>query len=148
MDEKDYLKNRLDNQIDWYDNKSVWNQKWFKRLQVIAIIGAATIPFLTGYIGEETQWIKITIGALGLVVAAITAILSLYQFQENWIEYRTTCESLKHEKYTYLTKTAPYDVENSFALLVERVETLISKENTNWTRQAKSYKKPKTKGEQ
>ncbi|MEW8356126.1 MAG: DUF4231 domain-containing protein [Candidatus Thiodiazotropha sp.] len=147
MDEKEYLKQRLDNQINWYDNKSVWYQKWFKRLQVIAIVGAATIPFLSGYMSEECIWVKIAIGVLGLVVAAITAILSLYQFQENWIEYRTTCESLKHEKYTYLTKAPPYDGENAFALLVERVETLISKENTNWTRQTKSYKKNKSEGE-
>ena len=140
MDENEYLEKRLDDQIDWYDKKSVYSQKWFKRLQVVAIVGAAIIPFLSGYMSEEYICMKIAIGFLGLIVAAVTAILGLYQFQENWIEYRTTCESLKHEKYVYLTKTTPYDDKNALALLVERVETLISKENTNWTRQTKSYK--------
>ena len=144
MDENEYLEKRLDNQINWYDKKSADNQKWFKRLQVIAIVGAAMIPFLSGYMSEEYIWMKITIGFLGLIVAMITVILGLYQFQENWIEYRTTCESLKHEKYIYLTKSPPYDDKNAFVLLVERVETLISKENTNWTRQTKSYKKKNT----
>ena len=54
MEQDEYLKNRLDDQIDWYDRKSVQNQKWFKRLQVISIIAAASIPFLSGYITETT----------------------------------------------------------------------------------------------
>ncbi len=133
MDETQYLKDRLENQIDWYDRRSVQNQKWFKRLQVISIIAATSIPFLTGYITEATVTLKIITGFLGLFVAAITAVLGLYKFQEHWLEYRTTCESLKHEKYLFLTRTDPYNVEQAFPLLVQRIESLISKENTNWS---------------
>ena len=102
MNQEEYMKARVDNQIDWYDGKSSFNQKWFKRLQVIAILSASTIPFLSGYSSGEGATIRICIGILGLVVAAITATLSLYKFQEHWLEYRTTCESLRHEKYLYL----------------------------------------------
>jgi hypothetical protein len=133
MNEEDYLKDRLDDQIGWYDRKSTQNQSWFKRLQVISIIAAASIPFLSGYITETSIALKIATGLLGLLVAAITAVLGLYKFQENWLEYRTTCESLKHEKYLFLTDTDPYHVEQPFQLLVQRVENLISKENTNWS---------------
>lgn len=133
MDENQYLKDRLENQIDWYDRRSVQNQEWFKRLQVISIIAAASIPFLTGYITETTVTLKIITGILGLLVAAVTAVLGLYKFQEHWLEYRTTCESLKHEKYLFLTRTDPYNVEQAFPLLVQRIEGLISKENTNWS---------------
>ena len=133
MEQDGYVKDRLDNQIDWYDRKSIQNQKWFKRLQVVSIVGAASIPFLSGYITETTIFLKIATGLLGLMVAAITAILGLYKFQENWLEFRTTCESLKHEKYLFLTNTDPYHVEQPFQLLVQRVEGLISKENTNWS---------------
>jgi hypothetical protein len=132
MNQDEYIKERLDNQIEWYDGKSVKSQKWFKRLQVIVIIAAAMIPFLSGYMTESTPYLKFVIGALGIVIAAITAILGLYQFQENWLEYRTTCETLRHEKYLFLTGAAPYNAEQPFLLLVERVESLISKENTNW----------------
>ena len=75
------------------------------------------------------------IGLLGLVVAAIAAILGLYNFQENWIKYRATCESLKKEKFKFITQVSPYDDDNTFALLVEHVEDLISKENTDWSQQ-------------
>lgn len=132
LDEEKYLKERLEDQINWYDKKSVTNQKYFKRLQVLIIVASATIPLLSGFMNENTLGLKIVIGLLGLAIASATAILGLYQFQENWLEYRTTCETLRHEKYLFLTGTAPYDEDASFTLLVERVEGLISKENTNW----------------
>ncbi len=140
MNQEEYLKERLEGQIDWYDKKSVKNQDWFKRLQVIVIVASATIPFLSGYMDETTLYLKIIVGLLGLTIAAATAILGLYQFQENWLEYRTTCETLRHEKYLFLTGAAPYDEDEPFMLLVERVEGLISKENTNW----QSYMKQST----
>lgn len=141
MNQEEYLQERIDDQINWYDRKSMQNQKWFKRLQVISIIAATTIPFISGYITETTTELKLAVGVLGLIVAAITAILGLYKFQENWLEYRTVCESLKHEKYLFLTKSEPYDSEDSFKFLVERVEGLISKENTKWRGYMKIEKK-------
>lgn len=141
MNQEAYLKERLQDQIDWYDRKSIKNQKWFKRLQVAAILASATIPFISGYITETTLLLKVSVGLLGLIVAAITAVLGLYKFQENWFEFRTTCESHKHEKYMFLTKSEPYDQEIPFRLLVERVESLISKENTAWNRYMKKEKK-------
>lgn len=141
MNQEEYLKDRLQHQIDWYDNSSMKNQKWFKRLQVVAILASATIPFLSGYITDTSIWLKLSVGFLGLSVATITAILGLYKFQENWFEFRTTCESLKHEKYLFLTKSEPYDQEEPFKLLVNRVESLISKENTAWSKCMKKEKK-------
>jgi len=141
MNQEEYLKDRLQDQIDWYDRTSMKNQKWFKRLQVSAVIASATIPFISGYITDSSIWLKLIVGSLGLSVAAITAILGLYKFQENWLEFRTTCESLKHEKYLFLTKSEPYDQEEPFKLLVQRVESLISKENTAWSRYMKKTKK-------
>jgi hypothetical protein len=132
IEQAEYLKERLDNQIDWYDSKSVANQNSYKRLQVLIIVASATIPFLSGFLDENSLWLKIVVGLLGLAIATATTILGLYQFQENWLEYRTTCETLRHEKYLFLTGTSPYDEEEPFLLLVERVEGLISKENTNW----------------
>jgi hypothetical protein len=52
---------------------------------------------------------------------------------ENWIEYRSICETLKHEKFMYLYKTGVYrDDTNRFEYFVERVESIISQENINW----------------
>jgi hypothetical protein len=40
---------------------------------------------------------------------------------------------LRKEKFLFLTQTDPYDKDNAFHLLVQRVEGLLSKENTVWT---------------
>jgi hypothetical protein len=133
MNADEYLKSRLDNQIDWYDQKSVSSQRWYKRLRVSEFVLAAFIPLLAGLI--TTHWsVQVIVGLVGVTIAIITASLGLYQFEQHWIEYRALCESLRKEKYVFLTRTAPYNKseEDNLALLVQRVETLVSKENTNW----------------
>ena len=47
--EAEYLEQRLDDQINWYDKKSSANQSACKRLRLIEIIAAAAIPLLAGY---------------------------------------------------------------------------------------------------
>lgn len=141
MDEAEYLKTRVDDQIAWYDTKSRHHQKWYKGLRVVEILAAVSIPFFVGYITDTAPHFRTVVGLLGLAVAIITGVVSLCQFQENWVEYRTTCESLKHEKFLFLTKTEPYNVDTPFPLLVQRVESMISKENTTWSQ----YIRPQTK---
>lgn len=141
MDETAYLKERLDNQITWYDKKSQLNQRCYKVIQVSQLIAAASIPLLSGFVLDKEITFKLLIGGLGTIIAILNGIEGLLKFQENWIEYRTTCESLRHEKYFFDTKTNPYDGSEPFHLLVERVEALISKENSKWTKSArKKYK--------
>ena len=132
MDEETYLKERLEDQIGWYDKKSQWNQKLFKRLRIAEIAAAALIPFLSGYITQSDSKIKPIVGFLGITVAIIAGIVPLCKFHEHWIEYRTTSEILKHHKYLFLTKSSPYDGESAFKALVENVESFISKENSKW----------------
>ena len=128
---EDYIEQRLNDQINWYGQKSSTNQLWFKRLRFAEIVAAAVIPFLAGFAGESLS-IKIAIGALGVVVAIIASLLALLRLQEHWINYRATAEALKTEKFLFLTQTLPYDKENAFHLLVQRVEALLSKESTEW----------------
>jgi hypothetical protein len=135
---EEYIEQRLSDQISWYDRKSAANQRWFKRLRFAEIVAAATIPFLSGFAGNSFP-IKIAIGALGVFVAVIASLLGLLQLQERWIEYRGTAESLRKEKFLFLTQTEPYDKNDAFHLLVQRVEALLSKENTEW---AQSMMKP------
>jgi len=133
ISEEQYLKDRLDDQINWYDTKSQFNKKWFVILKFLELIMATSIPFIVGFISYETMWLKFVAGFLGLLVAIVSGVQSIFKFHENWIQYRTTAETLKHEKYLYLTKTRPYDKEDAFNKLVERVESLISKEHSRWS---------------
>ncbi len=146
MSPEDYVRDRLDDQINWYNGKSQWHQFWFKVLRVVEILFATSIPFLVSYITPETAILKVISGTMGVVVALISGLVTLYKFQENWIEYRTTAETLKHEKFLYLTGSPPYDSDDPFHLLVERVEAIISKENTSWARLTRKKGKEKHHG--
>lgn len=132
MEAEDYIKERVDNQISWYDNKSQRAQGLFKALRLIELICAATIPIVAGFdvFGARSA---LVVSILGGVIVVCAALIGLGNYHENWVEYRTTCESLRHEKYLYSTKTEPYDVPAPFSLLVQRVEGLVSKENTVWS---------------
>lgn len=145
MEESEYLETRVDEQIYWYDTKSKNQQNWYKILRIVEVGAAAFIPFLAGYMTEINLCVRTIVGLLGLGVTIITAVVSLCRFQENWIEYRTTCESLKHEKFLYLTKTEPYNIKLSFSLFVQRIESLISKENTKWAQYIQPKKKDSEK---
>lgn len=132
MDDQEYLAARLEDQILWYDKKSSQAQKRFKILKITEIILAATIPTLSGFTffsNESRLWVTAILGAL---IAILAGIIATCKFQEIWITYRTTAESLKHQKYLYITKTYPYDCHNPFPTLVKTIESLISKENTDW----------------
>jgi hypothetical protein len=139
----DYIKDRVDGQIEWYDRKSGTNQRWFRWLRIVEIVAAASIPLLVGYADSISEF-KVIVGILGLLIAVIAGVLGLYQFQENWTGYRTSCEALKQEKYLFLTKTQPYDQGDAFALFVQRVENFISKEHSTWSQYMRNEDKLKS----
>ena len=129
----EYLSQRVEDQINWYGDKSRFNKRCFHLLRVVEIVAAALIPFLTAIPAADAPYMKFVIGILGVLITVVAGILALFQFQERWTEYRATAESLKKEKFLYLTSAEPYDVEDGNSMFVQKVETLISKENTNWS---------------
>lgn len=126
----DPIMERLEDQIAWYDRKSLASQQAFKRIKTVEILAAAVIPFLAAL---KIPFIGMVTGGLGVLITLLEGILHLNQYQQNWITYRSTCESLKHEKYTYLGKASPYaNVPDPHALLAERIESLVSQEHAKW----------------
>ncbi|MBC8490435.1 MAG: DUF4231 domain-containing protein [Bacteroidetes bacterium] len=66
-------------------------------------------------------------------VAAGLGILKFCKFEDLWHNYRTTCETLKKEMAHYKMQTDVYNsADDSDKLFVERVESIISKENIKW----------------
>jgi len=129
--QNDPIMERLEDQIAWYDRKSLSNQRTYKRVKIVEILAAAGIPLLAAF---QFSFIAKVTGSLGVLITVLEGMLHLNHYQENWIAYRSTCESLKHEKYTYLGEAAPYgNVPDPHALLAERIESLVSQEHAKWT---------------
>ena len=143
MNEKEYLDERLIGQLKWYDAKSAYNKKWYRICQLTQLVMATLITLSGIFAPKEYPWMYFVIPVLGAIIAIVSGVLGLFKFQENWVDYRTTTESLRHEKYLFLTKSEPYHNDNPLQLLVSRVETLISKENTNWAQNISKVSKEK-----
>ncbi len=119
---------RLDNQIAWYDAKSRQAQIRFKILKAAVLGVAASIPVVAAF--DVPVYVA---GILGGVVVFIEGLLQAYQYRQNWITFRSTAESLKHEKYLYLARADIYaGSRNPLRLLAERIEGLISQEHARW----------------
>jgi hypothetical protein len=142
LPEIDPIMERLEDQIGWYDRKSMTNQRYFKRIKTIEIAAAAIIPFLSAFSLPRLMWLT---GGLGVLITVLEGMLHLNQYQQNWIAYRSTCESLKHEKYVYLGKASPYaGALDPHALLAERIESLVSQEHAKWASSVQQQE-PKSK---
>ena len=133
MDIENYISERVNNQINWYDTKSKKAQKCYKTFQIIEIVLAAFIPLLAGYSSKHTL-IPIIMGLFGSAIAIIESITKLYKFHENWIQYRATCELLRYQKYLYLTNSYPYNDkdETKDNIFIKNIENIISAENNQW----------------
>lgn len=133
MDQKTYLSERIDDQINWYNSKSKNYQTKYKVLKTIVIISSVSIPFLVGLITNEDSYFKIAAGILGIVIAAIEGILALYKYQDLWLQYRITSEMLQREKIIFLTNSGLYlNNKNAFKDFVRRSESIMSSENQSW----------------
>src|SRR5437667_12776924 len=97
---QDYIEQRINDQIGWYDRKSITNKRWFKRLRFAEIVAAATSPFPSGFAAKPFP-AEIAIGGLGVFVAVIASLVGLLQLQGHWIEERGTAEELKKDRFVF-----------------------------------------------
>jgi len=125
-----YIEDRYGPQVSWYDQKARQNRSSWICFQVVTICLAVAVPVLITIGASWAHWPAVTMSAL---LAALTAIARTLKLEENWHNYRGTCEALKREKHLYLTRIGDYAAcDDPEELFVERVESLISQENAAW----------------
>ncbi len=139
----EYIAQRVDAQTAWYGRRSARAKRNFRSLRIIEIVGAAVIPLLAGFL-PAIPYGSFVVAIVGVIVAVCAALLGLGHYQEDWAEYRTTTESIKHQKFLFLTGATPYDTDQAFSLFVQCVEGLISKENTAWSQHVRAPPKSDT----
>ena len=144
---QDVTLGRLEDQRKWYSAKSRGAQRLYKWIKGIEIVAAALIPFFSGL---KFPHFAFVVGALGVLITILEGILQLNQYQQVWTMYRATSEALTHEKYLFLALAGPYAAAgvNPPVLLAERIETIMSQENTKWVSvQEQSGKSQGAKGQ-
>ena len=73
----------------------------------MVILLSVSIPLLVTFI-DLHSYFKYIIAAVGVLIAAMEGVLSLYDYQNSWISYRQTLEALKREKFFFATKSSIY----------------------------------------
>jgi len=122
-----YIKERYQDQVDWYDKKAQKNKLWANIFQITIIVLAAITPILAAL--DKIMFTIIT----SSVVAIVSGLLKYLKIEDHWHNYRTICETLRKEKHYHDFKIGEYEqAEDIDKLFVNRVESIISKENTTW----------------
>ena len=123
---------RLEDQLKWYDGRSVACQRRYKVFKIVQVILALLIPLIAPL---SWSWVKWAMAVSGAGIALLEAVQQMNQYAMSWISYRSTAERLKHEKYLFLSAAGPYralTMEERLIALAERVEEHVSTEHANW----------------
>jgi len=137
---RNYLINRLGDQLIWYDSKSTKIKKYWVRRRIFTIVLSALIPFAVGYIDAQNNpaylntALKVFVGASGVAIAILEALNSLFKSQELYIDYRGTAEQLKQEFSFFLGRTGDYkgNPEEDYPKLVAKLEGIMAAQNNKW----------------
>jgi len=131
MNIDEYISQRVDTQICWYELQSR-RHKWANSsLRIIELTASVSIPIVVAFVYVDITN-RIITACLGAIIVVTSGIINLFRFHESRIEYRKTAELLKNEKFLFITNSGCYNAENSFSIFVEKIEFLIFKQNSNW----------------
>jgi hypothetical protein len=135
MTAEEYILERVDNQISWYNKKAGKNKSYHYWTKTIVMSFSAAIPVIS-LVHMNLEAKDILLGTLGAVIAILTGMAGLMSYQEKWTEYRESAEQLLHEKMLFLTSTDQYKEQN-FDLFVSEVEGILHNERSTWSKHSK-----------
>lgn len=133
-----YINDRLDDQIKYYDLKSIEYKKKHENISLATIIISALIALVPAFIDILPNCKGIITFLSALLAATITvlqAIDKLKKYNDLFYQFRMTCEKLKQEKELYLYQSGEYkrtDEMTNEQLFVERCERIMATENGTW----------------
>lgn len=126
-----YLKERVDDQIEYFDLNAIRNQRKYRFLKSAAVVCNVLTTLTIALAFTVPDNMRIFLSILALVLSTI--VLATYQWEEfqnygaKWEKFRLVAEQLKSEKSLFLTKAGRYskrEVENKKEF-VQSVEGII-----------------------
>lgn len=132
---RNYINGRIIPQMKWYSSNSREYKRKYHRCMTVSILLGAFIPVVSVFADGSTE-MKVVLAFLGASVTAINAYLSLHNYKDLWLEYRTTRERLLRILYCYFNDAGIFTQKNSQAekdiLLVNVCEEELSSEHDGW----------------
>ncbi len=131
-----YIMGRVIEQMEWFDKRSVRNQRAYKLLTTLSILVSSVIPVITLFSDAFGGFgYKLVIVILSWSITAAAAINAFGRFRQLWIQYRAQCEMLKCILYRFFARCGEFSVGSGaslYAALVSRCEEYMRKETDNW----------------
>ena len=131
-DPERYLKERVDDQIAYFDASAMKNQSRYRALKRTAIVCNILTTMTIALAFTVPEQYKVHMGITALVLSTI--VLATYQWEEfenygaKWEKFRLVAEQLKSERAMFLNRAgsyAPRDDRERHRHLVESVEGII-----------------------
>ncbi|MEW6448878.1 MAG: DUF4231 domain-containing protein [Bacillota bacterium] len=109
-----YLSNRVDDQIKYFDEGAIKNQKKYRLLKSTAIVCNVLTTMTIALAFTVPDDYKTMMGIVALVLSTI--VLATYQWEEfhnygaKWEKFRLVAEQLKSEKCLFVNRAGRYDM--------------------------------------
>lgn len=138
MDIKNYIEERLNHQIEWYERKarSARQRSLFIQAYQMTLILAIPILLLGSEMLPVSEYLsKILASLCAIFAAALTAMDKSTRLDTSWEQYRFIAEKLKKEHLSFQMSLGDYedmDDDKKAKLFVERSESLMSSELSRW----------------
>jgi len=128
IDIDEYLNDRVLSHIDYCEDVAYSYRSKYYLIEWVLIIVASLTPMFVilnfSFARDNwAQWIPVVSSA---IVAILTGGLKTFRYEENWRKYSDLAESLKKEKYQFMTGSGVYrSSENPETVFIDAVETLL-----------------------
>ena len=129
---EEYLKNRFNDQLEYFEDRSKLNQKNYRLLKTTSIVCniLTTLSIALAFTVQEDY--KQIMGIIALILSTI--VLATYQWEEfqnygaKWEKFRLVAEQLKSEKWLYINSSGQYaqfSFEEKSRIFIEKIEGII-----------------------
>ncbi|WP_194828581.1 DUF4231 domain-containing protein [Nocardia sp. XZ_19_231] len=124
---------RLEDQRQWYAKRSRYARRLYLLVKLAQIAVGAAVPVLAALEAPAS-----VTAILAATVVFGEGAQQLFQWQVNWLTYRTTAEELKREGLLYLAEADPYTSAGRHRILAARIASITAQENRVWAAQSQT----------
>ncbi|MFE2961141.1 DUF4231 domain-containing protein [Nocardia tengchongensis] len=118
---------RVERQLTYYRTEAKKAKVSYRSVKLVQIVVGVVIPVLAA--AGATGWITAAVAAIPI---AAEGVQQLFQWQSNWLRFRSAAEALKTEIFLYQAEVEPYENANRLSVLAERTTKITREESAEW----------------
>lgn len=132
MNLESYMTERVDSQVEKFDQQARRNQRIYSVLRMTTItcnvLTALAIALTLAAPGRYRVYVGLGALVLSMIVLATHQIQEFYKFGAKWEKFRTVASQIKSEKFLFLNDAGAYragDTDSKKRAFIESVEGII-----------------------